>query len=153
MYIAGVVVLLFILPIICAFAEHAMGAGGMLWWQLAGKWMAFWAVGVRLFSAGMLQVLRPQFTAESIFDLHTPAALPLVREIGFGNLAIGALGLASLFLPPWIPAAALAGGLYYGLSGLGHLPRPTRNRNENVALITDLIASAALLAFVFLSVR
>lgn len=33
---------------------------------LIGKWFVFWTVGVRLFTAGLRQIWRPQFTAQKI---------------------------------------------------------------------------------------
>ena len=47
-------------------------------------------------------------------------------------------GLASLIRPEWVVPAAIAGGLYYGLAGLGHLFRPNRNLKEQAALVSDL---------------
>jgi hypothetical protein len=44
--------------------------------------------------------------------------------------------------------AAVAGGLYYGLAGLGHLLRGEGNLKERAALWTDLWAFAVLAAFV-----
>ena len=40
---------------------------------LVGKWFVFWAVGVRLFIAGVRQA-QPQFTAKSIFEIKDRAA-------------------------------------------------------------------------------
>jgi hypothetical protein len=60
-----------------------------------------------------MQSFRPQFTAQSIFDIKDQGALAIVREIGFGKL-----GLASLIRPEWVVPAAIVGGLYYGLAGL-----------------------------------
>jgi hypothetical protein len=56
--------------------------------------------------------------AQSIFDIKDQGALAIVREIDFGNLAMGALRLASLIRPEWVVPAAIVGGLYYGLAGL-----------------------------------
>ena len=56
---------------------------------IIGKWFTFWACGVRLSLAGLRQTLQPAFTATEIFQLSDPATHPLVREIGFGNLAMG----------------------------------------------------------------
>jgi hypothetical protein len=101
-----------------------------------------------LFTAGVTQTFRPQFTAQSVFDLKDQAALGIVREVGFGNLAMGTLGLASLFKPEWLVPAAIVGGLYYGLAGLGHLLRPNRNFKEQVALVSDLLIFLLLAVFV-----
>jgi hypothetical protein len=116
-------------------------------WDI-GKWFTFWGCGVRLFLAGVMQVARPGFTAESIFNLHDPAAHGLVREIGLGNLSLGTIGLVSLFASSWVVPAAVAGGLYYGLAGLGHLVRKDRNSHEQVAMISDLLIAALLAVFI-----
>ena len=127
-------------------ALRTPGAADLM--ALNGKWFTFWAVGARLFIAGVMQSLRPQFTAQSIFDIKDQGALAIVREIGFGNLAMGALGLASLIRPEWVVPAAIAGGLYYGLGGLGHLFRPGRNFKEQTALVSDLAIFVLLAVFV-----
>ena len=59
---------------------------------LIGKWFVFWPVGVRLFAAGMRQVAQPRFTAEHIFQINDRAVFPIIREVGFGNLAMGSFG-------------------------------------------------------------
>ena len=66
---------------------------------LVGRWWTFWAVGVRLFIAGLRQVTQPRFTAEEIFGIYDTASFPIVREIGFGNLSMGAFGICSIFSP------------------------------------------------------
>jgi hypothetical protein len=69
-----------VLPLISVVAEASMlsDAGALM--SLIGKWFTFWAVGVRLFSAGVMQSLRPQFTAESIFAIKDQSALPRARS-------------------------------------------------------------------------
>jgi hypothetical protein len=148
MYFVFVVFLMFVLPA-ASIAVEALRFGdadGLMF--LVGKWFVFWAVGVRLLLAGIRQVAMPRFTAESIFDIKDPAAHAIVREIGFGNLATGALGLASLAQPAWLVPAAIVGGLYYGLAGAGHAFRSDRNFNEQTALVTDLMIFAVLAVFV-----
>jgi len=94
-----------------------------------------------------MQTLRPEFTAQAIFEIDAPGAHAIVREVGFGNLAMGTLGLASLFEPSWVLPAAIVGGLYYGLAGLGHLFRHG-NFKERFALWSDLAIFALLAVFV-----
>ena len=105
-------------------------------------------MGVRLLLAGLMQTLRPQFTAERIFDVKAPAALGMVREIGFGNIAMGTIGALSLWLGGWLLPAAVAGGLYYGLAGLGHVVRGGGNPMERVAMVSDFFIFAMLALFV-----
>jgi len=146
MYFISVALLLLILPAASVVVEMLYSTGAEPMW-LIGKWFVFWACGVRLFAAGLMQTLRPEFTAKSIFALDAPAASAIVREVGFGNLAIGALGLASLFEPAWVLPAAIVGGLYYGLAGAGHVFRHG-NLKEQFALWSDLAIFALLAVFV-----
>lgn len=76
-----------------------------------------------------------------------PASFPLVREIGFGNLSIGLLGICSIIRADWIVPAAIVGGLYYGLAGLGHIPQKNKNAKEYTAMISDLFVALLLGAF------
>ncbi|HWK38845.1 MAG TPA: DUF6790 family protein [Hyphomicrobium sp.] len=149
MYIVGVVVLLFVAPLASIVIEHSLSSPAPDLWMLVGKWATFWAVGVRLFNAGVMQTVRPQFTASSIFGIADPAARAIVREVGFGNLSIGVLGLAILAAPAWTVPAALAGGLYYTLAGFGHLFHGARTSKERFALVSDLTIAAVLAAFLF----
>jgi hypothetical protein len=114
---------------------------------LVGKWFVFWGCGARLFLAGLMQTMRPEFTSKSIFEIEAPAAYAIVREVGFANLAMGLLSLLSLAKPSWVIPAAIVGGLYYGLAGLGHLFRHG-NLKERVALWTDLGMFVILAIFV-----
>jgi hypothetical protein len=153
MYVFSVVLLLIALPLISAGLDTAFWHHGMNFWWLAGRWLVFWGAGVRLFLAGVRQVLQPGFTAQAIFRLTDTTAFPIVRELGFANLSMGALGICTLFRPSWILPAAFVGGLYYGLAGAGHILVKERNLKEVVAMITDAYAFVALMAFVALNWR
>lgn len=148
MYVASIIVLLFVLPALSVVVDALWLGGSADLVQLVGKWFAFWAVGVRLFVAGVRQVVQPQFTAREIFAVQDPGALPIVREVGFGNLSVGALGVLTLLKPDFLVPAAIVGGLYYGLAGLGHVVRGHRNLAGQAALVTDLFAFVVLAVFV-----
>jgi hypothetical protein len=148
MYFASIVLLLFVLPVASIAVEALRLRDGAELMFLIGKWFVFWSVGVRFLLAGIRQVAQPRFTAESIFDIKDPAANAMVREIGFGNLAMGVLGLASLEQSAWLVPAAIVGGLYYGLAGVGHVFRGNRNFNEQTALVSDLLIFVLLAVFV-----
>jgi hypothetical protein len=148
MYFIAVVLLLFVFPVASILAVAFTASGAVDPMLLVGRWFVFWAVGVRLFLGGIRQVLRPQLTAEDIFGLHEPAALPIVREVGFGNLSMGTLGLLTLAVSGFIVPAAIVGGLYYGLAGLGHVVRGGKNFAGYTALVSDLLIFAVLAVFV-----
>jgi hypothetical protein len=148
MYLVSILVLLILAPAVSVVAEFATSSVPADLIGLIGKWMTFWAVGVRLFLAGVKQTAQPSFTARDIFQIDDPHASGLVREIGFGNLSMGLLGLASFLKPEWLVPAAIVGGLYYGLAGLGHLFKGERNAKENIAMLTDFLAFIVLAVFV-----
>jgi hypothetical protein len=149
MYFASVILLLFVLPLISITAEAVLShhAPGIMF--LVGKWFVFWGAGVRLFVAGIRQVTEPCFTAEKIFGIHDPGSFPLVRELGFANLSMGLLGVCSLLRVGWVLPAAIVGGLYYGLAGIGHVFQKNRNAKENMAMVSDGFIFLVLLVFVF----
>jgi hypothetical protein len=151
MYMAAVLLLTLFLPAAAIGVDLWLHPGADLIW-LIGKWFTFFAVGIRLSIAGIRQNVQPEFTARDIFKVQDRAAHAIVREVGFGNLAIGAAGLLTLALPNWLQATAFIGGVYYGLAGIGHAIKTDRNMNENVALVSDVLLFMILLAFVAVSI-
>ena len=146
MYFISLLLLLLVIPATSVAIEAMhVGAGADIM-GLVGKWFVFWACGVRLFVAGIMQTMHPEFTAKSIFEIDAPAARAIVREVGFGNLAMGTLGLATILEPSWaVPAAIVC--FYYGLAGFGHVFR-RGNLKEQVALWSDLAIFLLLAVFV-----
>jgi len=151
MYMISVVLLLFLLPMISIVVERLVGAHGLSLLVVVGRWFCFWAVGVRLFLAGLRQTTKPAFTAEAIFRVSEPGAWPIVREVGFANLSMGLLGLLSLWRSEWLIPASIVGGLYYGLAGVGHLGGKERNEKETFAMVTDFVPFVVLGLFVVMS--
>jgi hypothetical protein len=144
MYYAIVATLMFALPIASIGIEAAQ-ARVPVSAALVGKWFVFWAVGWRLLLAGIRQIAQPGYTAHVILGLKSEETLLLVRELGFANVAVGLVGVVSLFVPSWQLAAALAGGVFYALAGLNHVRQPHRNHLENVAMVSDLFVALVLL--------
>lgn len=144
MYYLVVATLMFVFPVLSVAIEAAhfsIGVDSIL----IGKWFVFWSVGWRLLLAGVRQILQPEYTAREILGLQSSESWTVVRELGFGNLALGIVGVLSLWLPSWQLAAALAGGLFYMLAGINHALQKQRNRLENVAMISDLFIALILL--------
>jgi hypothetical protein len=149
-YLASVILFLGVLPVISIVAEVALGQADVL--LLVGKWFVFWAVGVRLGVAGLRQMVNPEFTAKEIFELDDTGVHRIVVELGFANLAMGIVGLATLLRPGWLAPAGLAGAIYYALAGLQHARNGRRNAKENVALVSDLLIALVLAAWFVLAV-
>jgi hypothetical protein len=113
--------------------------------ELMLKWFVFWAVGVRLFTAGVSQITRPEYTVQVILGFEGSEALLLVRELGFANAAIGLVGILSLWFASWRPAAAVAGVVFFGLAGVNHVLHADRGPMQNVAMVSDLAIALLLL--------
>ena len=79
-------------------------------------------------------------------EIEDPTVFGIVREVGFGNIAMGTIGLASLFYTGWVVPAAVAGGLYYGLASVGRQARGGGTFLERTA--TDILIFALLAIFV-----
>jgi hypothetical protein len=150
-YLATVILLMAVFPIGSIGADHFYFHNAAPPMLLVGKWFVFWAVGVRLFAAGLRQYFQPRFTAEQIFHITSADALPLVRELGVANFATGIAGIASLAKPSFVLPVAIIAGIFYGVAGIRHAAEKGKSRNENIAMISDLFAFlvfAAYLGFV-----
>jgi hypothetical protein len=147
MYFIIVVLFLLVCPAASVVIQAAQGHHSFDDPVLIARWWTFWAVGIRLFIAGIRQVIQPRFTAEEIFRIREPNVFPLVREIGFANLSMGAIGICSLVRIGWVIPAAVAGGLYYGFAALGHITQKNKNVKEYTAMVSDVFACLMLLTF------
>jgi hypothetical protein len=147
MYLAIVLLLMGILPVVSIVIELAVLHGSAELLLLIGKWFVFWSVGVRLLLAGLRQAIDPKFTAETIFAVRETAALTLVQELGFGNIAIGLLGVLTIVEREWTVPAAITGGVFYGLAGVKHLVKGGRNATETIAMVSDLVIFAVLAGY------
>ena len=147
MYVAVVVLTMLVLPAVSVVAGHVLDPAAP-WLLLIGRWFVFWGVGVRLTLAGVRQFLEPAFTAREIFHMSGDGALPIVRELGVANAAIGIVGLVSLKAPGYLLPAATAAGIFYGVAGFRHALERDRSPNETVAMASDLLLFVVLALFV-----
>jgi hypothetical protein len=148
MYLAMIILLMLVLPAGSILAESAYSAGAAPLMLLVGKWFVFWAAGVRLLLAGLKQFFQPEFTAHEIFKMKTDEALPIVRELGVANFAVGVLGVSSLYAPTFVLPVAIAGAIFYGVAGAQHVTQKDKSGNETLAMATDLFAFVVLAAYV-----
>jgi len=147
-YFSSVLVLMFILPVASGITDWLLQGKVPLTMPLIGKWFIFWAVGARLFLAGLKQAISPGFTAQTIFHIQNKESHVIVRELGFANICFGLTGIVSLFLPQWRIVSACTSGLFYGIAGINHIVKKPASPNEAVALASDLFIFLLLLAYV-----
>jgi hypothetical protein len=144
MQLFAVLAFMLVLPVASTLVDISAHEAGLT--AAALKWFVFWAVGARLFTAGLKQVVDPALTARQIFEIEDPAASKLALEIGFGNLSIGAIALASLWFGGWAAPAALAGAIFFGLAGIQHVRNQPTNGKERLAMWSDLFIAIVLIA-------
>jgi len=146
MYYAIILLTMVVLPLASIAGELSTTTGVVSLVLVSVKWFAFWAVGARLFLAGLMQIFRPGFTLKGILGVDEPRAHVIAQELGFANASVGLAGLLSMVFASWVLPVAFVGGLFLGLAGLNHLRRPERSLRENVAMVSDLWAAFILLA-------
>jgi hypothetical protein len=146
MYFLVIALFMLILPLACIAAEYSWLHTGADLVVLAGKWFAFWGVGMRLGLAGLRQAFKPAFTARDIFEIEDERVHPIVRELGFANLALGLLGVLAL-IPGWAAPAAMAGGVFFALAGWKHVVARERNATRTVAMVSDLFIAIVLAGY------
>jgi hypothetical protein len=137
MYVILVLLQTLLLPLVSGIIQLALAGGKPL--VVFGIWWAFWGVGTRLLVAGISQIVNPARTAQGILGNKDAGAELVVHELGYANLSMGLIGMATAFVPGWGIFGSLAGAIFLGLAGLRHVAKRGKNRNENVATWTDLL--------------
>ena len=138
LYLLNVLLTMLILPIASIVLVSVVLRTSKFDWSLIGKWFVFWAIGVRLFIAGVRQIIKPAFTAKEIFNISSEESFVIVKELGYSNFCMGLMGIFSVFNPCWTLIIAIGGGLYFGLAGVQHIIKKPVSTNETIALISDI---------------
>jgi len=141
--------LIFILPLLSIAGEFIIDKVPISW-ELAAKWFVFWAIGIRLFVAGVKQASSPEFTATKLFNLKNSESYVVIRELGFANISLGVMGILSVINDSWRLIAAITGGLYLGFAGLQHCLKKTDSKNEVIAMFYDFLVFIIILLYLIL---
>jgi hypothetical protein len=147
-YLFTILLLMLIFPLISIVVDSGHHPElGLI--TLIGKWFVFWAIGTRLLLAGTRQAAKPAFTLEEIFHINNKESEVIVRELGFANICFGLIGIISIFIPDWRPAAGFIGGLYMGIAGVYHIIKKPVSPNEIIAMVSDLFIFLVLAVFLY----
>jgi hypothetical protein len=137
-----------VLPVVSILAEALIRQRTFNFWSSVGEWFLFWAVGLRLLTAGLFQVIKPTFTSQSIFQTDNAQVYAVIRELGFANICTGLAGIISLFLAAWRIPVAFVGGLFLGIAGAQHAVKRQVTINEKIAMITDILVFLVLVSYI-----
>jgi hypothetical protein len=150
-YLLSVMAFMLFLPLLSISFDHFRNDQKAII-SLIGKWFVFWAIGVRLLTAGLRQAINPSFTAQNIFHITDKDGFVLVKELGYANICTGCLGIISLLIPTWRMPAAFTGGLFLGIAGINHIIKRPAGLNEAVAMISDLFIAIIMTMYILLSI-
>lgn len=148
MYLVGILLLTVVLPLVSIYAQFSFASTPQSLMMLVGTWFVFWSAGVRLLVDGTLQFFRPKFTLEEIVGIAGDDALPILRELGVVNLAVGLVGIMSKFVPQFLLPVAIIGAIAYGVTGARHAAEGGRTANATAAMVSDMFVSAVLALYV-----
>lgn len=139
-----VICILLIFPLICIlFDKEKKNIETYL------KWFVFWALGVRSFTAGLVQVFNPSYTANLLLQIKMSDYL-VVRELGFCNISMGTLGILSLFWKQYRKPAAVSVGIFIFGATILHITRMGHiNLSEFVSLAGDVFMVAVAILCIF----
>ena len=144
--------LVLVFPTVCTFLTSFFGKENISI-QLFLKWFIFWAVGIRLFTAGIKQASDPTFTAKKIFKINDEESYVIIRELGFANISLGVMAIFSLINNAWRPRVAVCCSLFFGLAALQHLYGKPVNKNRMIAFMYDVIVFIVLVAYLILMMQ
>jgi len=136
-----------IIPAICVAVEHFRKPEQAIIFLLC-KWFVFWAVGVRGLTGGLMQAFNPSYTA-NLLQVTTDNYL-IIQELGFANMAIGVLGICSLFYQRFRKPAALCSAIFLTGAAALHISRLSIiDLGELMSLAGDLfVIIIAIMVFV-----
>ena len=138
LYEWSIVLFFLIIPLTAIIANYYLVDTKETIIEIALKWFVFSGIGLRLGSAGIKQILHPQFTAKEIFKISEKRVSFVVRELGFANLCFSILAILSFFVQSFLIPAAITGGLYFGFAGLLHVFKQKESDKEIFAMISDI---------------
>lgn len=151
LYEWSIILFFLILPCVAILLEVFAVSTPLPFRVIAFKWFVFSGIGLRLGSAGLKQIIQPEFTAKEIFSSESDVAIPIVRELGYANICFSVIALISLIVPTFRIPAAINGGLYFGLAGLLHVFKPKESGKEIFAMASDLFIFLVLLTLLVLN--
>jgi hypothetical protein len=142
-FVAAVTLLMFVLPLASVALDVGLNSDHGALIDGVGKWFVFWAVGARLFTAGVTdRAPEPDVRAHPRHRRSgRVAARPRARLRERGDR----LGRHRLAVARRVAGAgALAGGLFLLLAGVEHLVKRERGFEARLAMVSDLAIGAVM---------
>jgi hypothetical protein len=141
------------LPVASAVIERAALAGPSATgaFLLFGKWVLFWGMGARPLLTALWPKLVPAYSGRQLAGL--PGASPVPQALIVAHVAVGLMGVATLFLPTLLFESALVGLVFFGLFGLEHWRQPHKSGYQYTLMASELCLAAFLLCLALYQMR
>jgi len=106
--------------------------------EIIENWFIFWSIGIRLFTAGLMQIFNPIYTA-NLLQLNLNDFI-VIRELGLSNISIGLLGILSYFKHGLQKYVCLYILIFFSGASIIHITRLLQyaNYDEIITLITNI---------------
>jgi hypothetical protein len=106
--------------------------------EIIGNWFVFWSIGIRLFTAGLMQIFNPIYTA-NLLQLNLNDFI-VIRELGLSNFSIGLLGIISFFKHGLQKYVCLYILIFFSSASIIHITRLLQHVyfGEIITLITNV---------------
>jgi len=106
--------------------------------EIIGNWFIFWSIGIRLFTAGLMQIFNPVYTA-NLLRLNLNDFI-VIRELGLSNLSIGLLGIISFYKHGLQKYVCIYILIFFSGASIIHITRLLQysNFDEIITLITNI---------------
>ena len=140
------VLIMVVCPVICFFIEYVKTK--QLSYENGIKWILFWTVGIRSVTAGLMQVVKPEYTAVYIFNMTGTEFYTIIRELGIANFTIGLTAVFSLRIKNWRQPAAFTACIFNLLLVINHCINFQAGINELFSLIFDILVVVCTLPYV-----
>lgn len=154
-HLIQILVIMVLLPIVFTITEIAYKKKQKNTFSIGTiifKWILFWTVGIRSVSAGLVQLVYPQYTAQIIFELTSGSEFYIfIRELGIANFAIGVTAIISVWKIHWRYPAAFISLIFNAFLVINHILHFQAGLNELASLGADLFVVIMLSYFLIKS--
>ena len=121
-------------------------------YEIIGKWFIFWALGIRLVIAGLMQLFNPIYT-NNLLQLNLNDFI-IIQELGLANFSIGLLCIISFFKKLLQKYVCLYMFIFFiGASTLHIIRIKNINFDELITLVTNIILIVVALYGIINSVK
>jgi hypothetical protein len=132
--------LLTVLPMLSVACEHHIAKTAVTG-TLIGKWLLFWAVGIRLIAAGTIQITTSMPANVGLLS-NREDSNTVRKATGIANIVLAGMSFLCVANDGWSQLAAITVGVYVGLAGMQHDFKTPADTNAWINMVYDFVVFA-----------